>query len=619
MMSVGVPKTNGLMDLAGRVCRDRKTESESISPAAIIAQLQKVLSSSVFSRSRRLREFLAYIVQETVEGRAGELKEYALGVAVFGRLQSFDPRIDPIVRVDAGRLRARLKEYYRQEGRHDPLYIECLKGSYVPVFRRRDRPSAGSERHGLQRRELRKGPAIAVLPFRDLSPRQDQEYFCEGIAEELICMLSRLDGLLVASRTSSFAFKGRVGDIRQIGKKLNVTAVLEGSVRKEGSRLRISVQLIDVADGFEIWSEVHERNCNDVLSIQNEISHAIVENVRRKILHVHDGPFIERHPDDPEASKQYLKGRFHWNKRTEEGLNTGIRCFEDAIAIDPGYALAYSGMADGYAMLGTRGALAPEKAMRCAERAVQKAVMLDSNLAETSASAALLQAVYHWRWQEAEREFLRAFTLNPRYGTARHWYAINCLAPLGRLREGVEHLRMALEFEPVSLILHTVLGRMLLFQRQYPEAIEQLKTAIALDENFYMSHQYLGLAYGYARRFDKAMEHLDAASRLSRGGEFVTASLGVAYAQAGRESEAAMVLSHLKTLAGDRYVSACEIAQIHAALGDPDATLSCLDRAYRERAVSLAHLLVNPVYDKVQADSRFVDLCKRVGLSNPQT
>ena len=315
-MVMGVLGKNRFMDTADRVCSDKKTDLDSIPPAAIIAELQKILGSSVFTRARRLREFLAYIVRETSEGRAGQLKEYALGVSVFGRLQSFDPRIDPIVRVDAGRLRARLKEYYRQEGRHDPLYIECVKGSYVPVFRRRDRSPVVSERNGPQRREHRTGPAIAVLPFRDFSPGQDQEYFCEGIAEELICALSRLDGLLVASRTSSFAFKGRNGDIRQIGKKLNVTAVLEGSVRKEGLRVRIAVQLIDVADGFKVWSEIYERNGSDVLSIQQEISNSIAEVVRGKIPHVHDGPFPERHTDTPEARVQ---GLFHWDKRTEEG------------------------------------------------------------------------------------------------------------------------------------------------------------------------------------------------------------------------------------------------------------------------------------------------------------
>jgi serine/threonine-protein kinase len=615
-MTFGVLNRNHLMGTPGRLCPQRKTHIETIPPQAIIAQLQKVLDSSAFARSRRLREFLAYIVQETIEGRADELKEYALGVAVFGRLQSFDPRIDPIVRVDAGRLRARLKEYYRQEGRHDPVSIDCVKGSYVPVFRRRDRAPAASERTG-PLREHSRGPAIAVLPFRDFSPGQDQEYFCQGIAEELICMLSRVDGLLVASRTSSFAFKGRNGDIRQIGKKLNVTAVLEGSVRREGSRVRIAVQLIDVADGFEVWSEVYERNGNDALSTQQEIAHSIVEQLRGRIPNVHDGPFLERHAETPQAHIQYLKGRFYWNKRTEEGLNAGIRCFEDAIAVDPGYALAYSGVADAYAMLGTRGALAPDAAVHCAEPAIRQGLMLDSSLAEIHASAALLQAVYHWKWHDAEREFARAVTLNPRYGTARHWYAINCLAPLGRLGEGIEHLRTALEFEPVSLILQTVLGRMLLFQRLYPEAIEQLNSAIGLDENFYMTHQYLGLAYSYAGRFDRAGEHLEAASRLSRGGEFVTASLGIAYARARRTKEAAAVLSHLEALSGDRYVSACEIAQIHAALGNPDAAMSALKRAYRERDVSLAHLLVNPVYDNLHGDSRFVELSARVGLSKP--
>jgi TolB-like protein/tetratricopeptide (TPR) repeat protein len=616
-MTIGVVERNRLMDPVGGVRRDGKNSIDRISPAAVIAQLQKILSSSGFTRARRLREFLAYIVQETIEGRAGELKEYALGVAVFGRHQSFDPRIDPIVRVDAGRLRTRLKEYYRQEGRHDPLHIDCAKGSYVPVFRQRDRSPAASERNGAPRREHRKGTAIAVLPFRDLSPGHDQEYFCEGIAQELICMLSKVSGLLVASRTSSFAYKGRNGDIRQIGKRLNVTAVLEGSVRREGSRVRIAVQLIDVADGFEVWSGVYDCSGHDVLSVQQEIAHSIIEDVQGKIPRAPAGPLLERHTETPEAYVEYLRGRFHWNKRTEEGLNAGIRCFEHAISVDPGYALAYSGMADAYAMLGTRGALAPEKAIHCAERALQKALVLDSNLAEISTSAALLQAVYRWKWQDAEREFVRAFTLNPRYATARHWYAITCLAPLGRLDEGIEHLRTALEFEPVSSIIHTVLGRMLLFQRLYAEAIEQLNTAIALDEDFYMPHQYLGIAHSYAGHFDRAVEHVAAASELSRGGEFVTASLGVAYARAGRTSEAGAVLSRLTALAGDRYVPACEIAQVHAALGNPDAALSWLDRAYSERDVSLAHLWVNPVYDTLHSDSRFVRLSARVGLSKP--
>jgi serine/threonine-protein kinase len=595
----------------------RQSDAESISPASVIAQLRKIVGSSVFARSRRLREFLAYVVQEKLEGRAGELKEYALGVAVFGRLQSFDPRIDPIVRVDAGRLRARLKEYYRHEGRNDPVSIECVAGSYVPVFKLRDRSPAVSERNGAQGRESRKGFAIAVLPFRDFSPAQDQGYFCEGIAEELICMLSRLEGVLVASRTSSFAFKGRNGDIRQIGKKLNVTAVLEGSVRREGARLRIAVQLVDAADGFEIWSRVYERSGSDGLSIQQEISRSIVEEVRGKISHPREVTIFKRRTDTPEAYTEYLKGRFHWNKRTAEGLNTGIRCFETAIAADPGYALAYSGVADAYAMLGTRGVLAPDTAIYCAEQALQKALALDCDLVEISASAAVLQAVFHWKWQDAEREFARAFTLNPRYGTARHWYAINCLAPLGRLGEGIEHLRTALEFEPVSLLLHTVLGRMLFFQRQYSQAIEQLRTAVALDENFYMSHHYLGMAYSYAGLSEKAVEHLEAASRISRGGEFVTGSLGVGYARAGRKSEAAAVLSRLETLSRGRYVSGCEIAQIHAAVGNADAAFSALDRAYRERDVSLAHLWVNPVFDDLQSDARFVGLSQRVGLLKP--
>ena len=589
----------------------RPAGAHPIPPETIRRALDKIVASEAFTRSPRLTKFLRYIVEQTLAGRGSELKEYLLAIEVFNRKNGFDPRIDPIVRVEAGRLRRRLREHYRREGKHEEVRIECAKGSYAVMFRTAAAPAAKSEARKPKRREC---PAIAVLPFTDLSPERDQEYFCDGITEELIGLLTQIEGIRVASSMSAFAFKGKSEDIRTIGKKLNVTAIVEGSVRKDGDRLRITARLTDVNDGFERWSETHQRSTRDIFVIQNEISQSIVANVKNKLLGYDAQPLVERHTQKPEAYRMYLRGRHHWNKRTEAGLQTGIQYFKQAIAIDPGYALAFVGVADSYAILGTRGALPPIKAMPRSEKASLQAIALDYRLAEAHASFALVLAVYRWKWSEAEQAFRAAIEMNPSYVPARQWYAVNCLAPTGRIEDAIFQLERALETDPVSMILNSVLGLVLSFRRQHDEAIKQFRKAITLDANFYMAHWYMGLTYCYTGRFDKAKASLETAIGLSGGIPRVTASLGVMHALAGNKKEAIRVLGDLKGLSSTRYVNPAELAQICAALGDHDRALDLLDEAYEQRAASLVHLLVNPAYDSLRDDRRFQQLSTNIGL-----
>ena len=590
--------------------------STPVPPETVHRALDRIVASEAFTRSPRLTKFLRYIVEQSLEGHGPELKEYVLAEEVFGRKSGFDPRIDPIVRVEAGRLRRRLKEHYRREGKDDEVRIECAKGGYAVMFRT---PAAPAWKPEVRKPKRRECPAIAVLPFHDLSPEKDQEYFCDGITEELIGLLTQIEGMRVASSMSAFTFKGKSEDIRTIGRKLNVSAIVEGSVRKDGDRLRITARLTDVNDGFERWSETHQRSTRDIFLIQNEISQSIVANVKHKLLGYDAQPLVERHTQNPEAYRMYLRGRHHWNQRTEAGLQTGIQYFKQAITIDPGYALAFAGVADSYAILGTRGALAPVEAMPRSEKAALQAIALDYRLAEAHASFALVLAVYRWKWPEAEQAFRAAIDLNPAYATARQWYAVNCLVPTGRIEDAVCQLERALETDPVSMILNSVLGLVLSFSRQYEEAIKQFRKAIDLDCNFYMAHWYMGLAYCYSGTFDKARESLETALRLSGGIPRVTASLGVMHALAGNKRKSLRLLGDLKGLSPTRYVDPAELAQICAALGDLDQALDLLDQAYEQRAASLVHLLVNPAYDSLRDDRHFQQLSTNVGVRIAET
>lgn len=460
------------------------TPAPELSAGSIRLALDKILSSPGFINADRLTRFLRYTVEETLNGQTDKLKETLLGIEVFNRKTTYDPRVDAVVRTEAVKLRARLRDYYDSEGREDGLIIDLPKGGYVPAFRIREKvpetqPAAAIETYDNTRRghdwrpaiaggvilvvlavsiflttRVRKhvgpgagGPevaSIAVLPFADLSPDRDQEYFCDGMTEEIIDALAKVDGFRVVARTSSFAFKGKQQDIREIGKKLNVGAVLEGSVRKDGNLLRVTAQLNSVSDGYHLWSQTYERELKDVFSVQDEIAKAIVNTLQLKLATPRPKRAV-----NVEAYDLYLQGRYHWNRWRLEGAERGLQFFEQATQKDPKYAAAYAGIADSYAWLGFFGNVAPSEAMPKARAAADKAIALDDTLAEAHTSLGYVKALYDYDWSGAEREFLRAIQLNPGLADAHFGYGIVFLAPQERGAEALREMLLARDLDPL--------------------------------------------------------------------------------------------------------------------------------------------------------------------------
>jgi len=334
-------------------------------------------------------------------------------------------------------------------------------------------------------------PSIAVLPFTNLSADKEQEYFCDGMAEEIINALTQLEGLRVVARTSSFSFRGKEIDVREIGRQLNIENLLEGSVRKAGNRVRITAQLINVADGYHLWSDKYDRNIEDIFAIQDEISLAIVDRLKVKLLKEEKAKLVKRFTENQEAYNLYLKGRYFWNRRYEGGLQKGIEFFQQAIEKDPLYALAYVGMADCYILLGHFGWLPPKEAYPRARTAAEKALEIDDKLAEAHTSMGWIRTFYDWDWVGAEEEFKRALNLNPNYATGYEWYAVS-LAPMERLDEASILLKRALELDPLSLMISTVVGLGLYWARQYDEALDQYRRTLEMDPNFSLAYLFQG-------------------------------------------------------------------------------------------------------------------------------
>jgi serine/threonine-protein kinase len=456
-------------------------------------------------------------------------------------------------------------------------------------------------------------PSIAVLPFADLSPGRDQDYFCAGIGEELISALAHLQGVRVASRTSSFQYRDQAVDVRRIGAELNVRTVLEGSVRKAGNRLRITVQLTDVGAGYSLWSGRYDRELEDVFAIQEEIASSIVAALRERFDFTGSGQVARRRTEDLEAYHAYLKGRYFWNKRSEEDLRKGIRFFEEAIEKDPEFALAYAGLADSYLLLGIYGAAPPAEVMPKGREAALRALELDRTLAEAHASLACISAVYDWNWPRARESFQKAIQLAPGYATAHQWYGINLLTPFSQFAEAARALKTALELDPLSLAANVSVAIQRFYAREYDQAIEQCLRTLEIDPDFATARLFLGLSYLQKGEPEKALAELGAAAEREGSAE-VLAGLGYALGQAGERQEAARVLDRLRGLSSERYISSALIAQVHAGLDDTKGALDSLGRAFGEHATELAWLRVRPFFDRLHGEPRFSRLLDGIGL-----
>jgi eukaryotic-like serine/threonine-protein kinase len=456
-------------------------------------------------------------------------------------------------------------------------------------------------------------PSIAVLPFTNLSADKEQEYFCDGMAEEIINALTQVEGLRVVARTSAFSFRGKEIDIREIGRKLNVETLLEGSVRKVGGRVRITAQLINVNDGYHLWSERFDRDLADVFAIQDEISMSIVDKLKVNLLKEEKAKLVKRYTDDPEAYSLYLKGRYFWNRRYEGGLQKGIECFQQAIDKDPLYALAYVGIADCYNQFGLWSFLHPKEAYPKAKVACTKALEIDDSLAEAYASLGWIKTFYDWDWAEAEKAFKRGFKLNPNYAAAHYFYGLY-LSITGNGVEAIAEVKKSVELDPLCLAHNAVLGISLCWWRQYDEAIEQLHKTLEMDQNFALTYFFLGLTYAGKQRWKEAIVSLQKSVNLWQGSPIAVGYLGFAYGMSGQDDEALSMLDQLSKLSQQRYVSSLYKALIYGGLGKKDQAFVYLDKAYDERDSWMVSLKTASFMDTFRSHPRYEALIKKMGL-----
>ena len=454
---------------------------------------------------------------------------------------------------------------------------------------------------------------VAVLPFVNASADTDTEYLSDGITDELIDRLAKVEGLRVASRTSVFALKGKPQDVRAIGALLGASVVLEGTVRKSGDRLRITAQLTSSDDGRLLWSQRYDRMESDVFAIQDEIANTIVTKLRATWLADLDQPVPKRYTESVRAYGLYLQGRYAWNKRTQEGVTEGIEFFEQAIAEDPGYALAYTGLADSYALqIDYRNVPVTSGFQRAKEYAL-KALELDESLAEAHASLAWALFIYDWDWEGAAREFHRSIELDARYATAHQWYAF-LLASQKRLDEALVEAHTAQELDPASVSIRRALGYVYVYARRYDQARYHLTRAIAMNPTAEESYRVLGLTLTMNGQLDEAERALREATGLPGAGTYTQVTLAYALARAGDREYAESLLAELEAKRKHDYVSAVELATLYISLGDNQRALDWAEHAYDERRGWMAYLNVHPIMDPLRGEPRFQALVKKMGL-----
>jgi len=457
--------------------------------------------------------------------------------------------------------------------------------------------------------------SIAVLPFKSLGVDEGDEYLSIGIAETLTTRLSSLKLLIVRPTSAVLKYASSERDALETGQELQVDTVLEGSIRRAGDRLRVTARLVSVLNESVLWADKFDEQFTDIFEVEDSISAKVAQALALKVSGEEQKRLTRRYTNNAEAYQLYLKGRYFWNKRTEEGFNQGIKHFTLAVAQDPTYALAYAGLADSYIGLTFYNFGAPHETMPKAKEAALNALSIDSALAEAHTSLAHVLMNYDWNWSEAEKEFKLSMQLNPDYATAHQWYAIHYLTAMDRLEEALEEMKRALQLEPTSLVMNSFMGATLYFARRYDEAIEQCRRTIEMDPNFAVAHWHVGLAYEQKEMFDEAIAEFQWATTLSGGSPLMKASLGHAYAKAKRKDEATKILAELNDLSQQRYVSSYERAAISVALGDEKQSFQWLERAYEEHSFHMVYLKVWPQFGVIRSDPRFQKLIQRLGLS----
>jgi TolB-like protein/DNA-binding winged helix-turn-helix (wHTH) protein/Flp pilus assembly protein TadD len=455
--------------------------------------------------------------------------------------------------------------------------------------------------------------SLAVLPMESMSSDPSQDYFADGMTDELITRLAQVSALRVISRTSVMSFKGVHKPLPEIARDLNVDAVVEGSVSRSGERVRITAQLIQVSSDTHIWAQSYDEELQDTLALQSKVASDIAEHIRVTLNRQEQAALVKSKPVNPDAYEAYLKGRYFWNKRTSDGLNKAIEYFNQAIEADPVYAEAYSGLADSYALSGDweYGVLPPRDAFARAKAAATKALTLDASLAEAHTSLAFALDLYGWDWQAAEQEYKSAIKLNPGYATAHHWYAWHLIV-MGQIGEGIVELRKAESLDPLSLIIKADIADALCIAHRYDEAIEESRKTLELEQGFAVAHYELGQALAQKRMYDEAIAEFQRAIELSGHNAAFDSNLAYVYAVSGRRDEATKIIRNLQEPHDQNPSADANVALIYVALGDPDQAMNWLNKAYEARFNP--SILLRPGFDPLRSDARFQDLMRRIGL-----
>jgi serine/threonine-protein kinase len=571
------------------------------------------LSNRQFSESERLSEMLRFMVEETLAGRP--TKEHVIALEIFGRGDEFDPKLDPIVRVQAGRLRARLAQYYAADGRNDPVRIEFNQRGYQPIFRLRGDTPGGS----LSRMDesIPERASVAVLPFVNHSENRCFDHLGDSISGEMIFALSRFPGLRVAARTSAFHFREHRHDTRQIGRALDVRNLVEGAVSIADDRIRITVQLVDTATGHCTWSERYERPMSDIFALQEEIAYEIASRLRFELKERFRRMSMKRYTTSVAAYQCYLEGRHYLQRGTPDGLNRARSSLKEAIVLDPGYSLAHVALANYYINLALLGLSDPLETRPNEVAHLQNALCIDDTLAEAHALWGAHLAIAQYDWNGAEKAFRIARTLDPGCVVVRNAYVQTLLRPLGRIEEALAEIEMGLAADPISPHLRWLRAYMLYFGRLFNEAEKQCRRTLDIEPQHHLAYWTLGLSCEARGELGSAIVAYERAVSLFSRGPAILCTLGAAYARAGRNQDAIRILTELRRRAENGYVPDAAFAVVFFGLNRVDEGFAWLERALARRDPLILTLTTHSVWDPVRSDRRFAAVTERLGLTDP--
>ena len=605
-------------------------------PVSIVrSQLDKILGSRTFSRAESLGRLLRYLVEETLAGRASGLKEFTVAVEALGRTDSFNPDADPIVRVQARRLRQKLERYYQDEGAADAVLITLPKGGYVPEFLE---PGAGAPPAPPTRRRIltyaavgiagltasawfaiwRSGDklqgryhSIAVLPFRNLSGDQAQEYFADGMTDVLIASLSKIGSLRVLSRTSAMTYKHTPKNLAQIARELDVDALVEGSVNQSSGRVRITVRLVDAARDRQLWAETYERELGDILRLQGEVAQRVADEVQVTVSPGESDRLASNRQVNPDVLRPYLEARYYASQLAGETILKSVALYEEAIDKDPNFAPAHSGLAFSHIFLCGR-QLPPRQGMPKARAAALRALQLDEDLAEAQAALGWVSLQYDWDWSAAEWRISQAIRLNPSLPVAHSLRALYFTAR-GEHEKAIAETRLAQELDPLSHQTHFYVALIHFAARRFEQAAELGRRLLERDPQFPTGHLMAALALAKMGKESEAMGHFRTAARLDEHG-YLAMSLAHGYALLGPREQAYSILERMIALSRNRYICAYEVASAYAALGEKDRAFDWFRKAIQDRSECLVWAKVSPWLDAVRSDPRFETLLRQVGF-----